>query len=243
MDSDMRAILNEPGLTSYEKIKKYDALLQRYLTLLKQGVKEEQRVSLTLHRDTSNEAPEHERSRENQTPGQDHPPSDQVVMDVLKSMPKHNRKNAEYILKKLSERSESWTSLGEFVYKGNVVKGSHMIDLLKNLMLPFKKSGAPLPRGWSDFLHTLSEVNIPISSVNNPYARDEYRRFKTEGEGASIENAKSPPSVKQRRRRRRGQITLSPHWSRSELGKNADGEPKKSLRKTTLPPRWITFSP
>ncbi|MEQ2274436.1 hypothetical protein XENORESO_022049 [Xenotaenia resolanae] len=113
-----------------------------------------------------------------------------------------------------------------------------MIDLLKNLMLPFKKAGAPLPRGWLDFLHTLSEVNIPISSVINPYARDEYRRFKTEGEG-------TPPSVKHRRTRRRRPITLSPHWSRSELEnpKNADGKSKKSLRKTTLPPRWITFSP
>ncbi|MEQ2317151.1 hypothetical protein AMECASPLE_039867 [Ameca splendens] len=104
----MRAILNEPGLTSYEKIKKYDALLQRYLTLLKQGVKEEQQVSLTLQRDT--EVPEHERSQEKQGPGQDEAPKDQVVMEVLKSLLKYNRKNAENILKKLSERSESWTS-------------------------------------------------------------------------------------------------------------------------------------
>ncbi|MEQ2276458.1 hypothetical protein XENORESO_021498, partial [Xenotaenia resolanae] len=75
LDADMRAILNEPGLTSYEKIKKYDALLQRYLTLLKQGVNEEQRVSLTLQRDT--EVPEHEWSQEKQGPGQDEALKDQ----------------------------------------------------------------------------------------------------------------------------------------------------------------------
>ena len=35
------------GMTSYEKIKKYDALLQRYLTLIKQGQIEEPRMTVT----------------------------------------------------------------------------------------------------------------------------------------------------------------------------------------------------
>ena len=41
LDDKMRAVLNETGITPYEKIRKYNALLQRYLNLLKQEGQEE----------------------------------------------------------------------------------------------------------------------------------------------------------------------------------------------------------
>lgn len=52
LDEKMRAILNEDGMNAYEKIKKYNALLQRYLALVKQGEKEERHITLTVAKDS-----------------------------------------------------------------------------------------------------------------------------------------------------------------------------------------------
>ena len=48
LDQKMRSVLDDLGLNSHEKIKRYKALLQRYLTLIKQGQREQPRVTLSL---------------------------------------------------------------------------------------------------------------------------------------------------------------------------------------------------
>lgn len=58
LDTRMRTILNEPGLNPYEKIKKYNALLQ--LTLVKQDKMDELRVTLTLYPDPLTDNPKAE---------------------------------------------------------------------------------------------------------------------------------------------------------------------------------------
>ncbi|KAI3375742.1 hypothetical protein L3Q82_004041 [Scortum barcoo] len=106
LDESMRKILNEPGLSSYEKIKKYDALLQRYLSLMKQGQKEERRMTLTLHQDSSApERPEVEPQRETERPEED-----EAMSEVLKGLPSRSRKNAEYILQKM-KNTDRWVDL------------------------------------------------------------------------------------------------------------------------------------
>lgn len=80
----------------------------------------------------------------------------------------------DYILRKLSERNY-WTTRGEFVYQGHAVRGSQLADLLKNLLLPFKRKAQTMqPTGWTSFLNVLNELNIPLSSVYNPQAREQY---------------------------------------------------------------------
>ena len=53
-----------------------------------------------------------------------------------------------------------------------------MIDLIKHLSVSYKKAQRSTPKGWSGFLNTLSELNIPLSSVNNPDAREQYSKLK-----------------------------------------------------------------
>ena len=233
LDNKMRAILDEPGMTSYEKIKKYDALLQRYLTLIKQGQIEEPRMIVTLQRDRLNDpVPESDSGETSRVHEADQLELDSTASEVLKILPKRDRRNGEYILKKLSERN-GWTSKGEFVYQGHAVKGSHLIDLLKNLLLPFKRKSPDLqPTGWISFLNTLNELNIPISSVNNPQAREQYRRLKTEPTGME-----KTPSVKPKKK-----IILSPHFLRPEQGELDEAADGRNSRRRTKPPRWFTFS-
>lgn len=129
--------INEPGLSSYEKIKKYNALLQRYLTFTKQGQKDEWRVTLTLQREQTGDRTGDQ--TDDQTADRvgvrvsDETDFDNTADEVLKNLPPRDRKNAEYIIKKLSKSDGGWNPKGEFVYRGEVVKGSHMIDLFKHL--------------------------------------------------------------------------------------------------------------
>ncbi len=51
----------------------------------------------------------------------------------LKQRTAEELKNVKYILDKMSnaKHMSSWTSSGEFVFKGQVINGSHVLDLVK----------------------------------------------------------------------------------------------------------------
>ena len=75
-----------------------------------------------------------------------------------------------------------------------------MIDLFKNLAQPNKKKTQTMPKGWTGFLNTLSVLNIPVSMVKNPQAREQYRQLRMDGDGFE---EKSPRQKRQK----------SPRWS------------------------------
>lgn len=127
-------------------------------------------MTLTLQHDQRDEPADQAQPQHS-----DHLPD--TLSEVVKSLPPRNCKNAEYIMKKISKSNVAWNSKGEFICQGQTMKGSHMIDLFKNLSLPYKKSQTSPPRGWMSFLNTLMELNIPLSSVNNPRARKQYRHL------------------------------------------------------------------
>lgn len=120
LDAKIKAILNEPGLSSYENITKYNTLLQKYLTLMKQGQKEERRVTLTLQRDLRDDPTDQaEPHYVDHLLDTQWPDPDDTLSEVIKSLPPRDRKNAEYIMKKLSKSKAGWNSKGEFIHKGH----------------------------------------------------------------------------------------------------------------------------
>lgn len=142
LDAKMRAVLDENGLEPYEKIKKYNILLQRYLALTKQG--------------------EQQQTQQQQQQGvpSSFPPAEQQDADIIENLPQRDRKNARYILNQIGRNG--WTAKGEFISHGHPVKGSHMIDLIKHLTSKRQKP----PIGWAEFFNN---VNLPRSFVTNPY--------------------------------------------------------------------------
>ncbi|CAJ1067370.1 acintoc2 [Xyrichtys novacula] len=212
LDAKMRAVLDEPGLTPHEKIKKYNALLQRYLTLMKQGQKEQRRVTLTLQRESEGREPELSNQQNGQVSSQESDDTDHVITEVLKSFPPRDRNNTEYILKKISESDKSWNAKGEFVYKGHAVKGYHMTDLLKHLSHSYKLSRSAPPTGWLEFLNTLADLNIPSYAVKNSQARDQYRALKTGTDDDQNVMAEKETTRARRRGKMKKQTTLSPTW-------------------------------
>ncbi len=62
----------------------------------------------------------------------------------------------------------SLTGSGEFMFKGHVKAGSHMLDLVKSIMAPHIIRDEYRPRGWSEFLDAFTVLNIPFSTISNP---------------------------------------------------------------------------
>lgn len=210
LDEKMKAILEDPRLNSYEKIKRYESLLRRYLTLSKQDRDEESRVTFHLPPEEAQQQVQQQVHQQvHQQVQRPREEDDEMMEEVLKSLPPRDRKNARYIMQKLAEGGGGWTKRGEFVYKGDAVRGSHMIDLFKNLSLSFKSKNQTRPKGWNAFLTTLVETNIPSSSIHNRRARDQYARLK------SVEEEEEGGQTPARRGRKpsRVKITLSPTWT------------------------------
>lgn len=232
LDTHMREILEDPGLDNYEKAKKYETLLQKYLTLNKQDLREK----------TGSAAP--------------HSEPDPVLKEILSRLPQRHHQNVEYILNKLSEGGGGWRADGAFVFKGSPVIGSHILDLIRQLVSSLRTdNGMP---GWDVFLSALASVNLPSSCVTNPQAKSEFNSVRL--------------GVKNRSERKKN-ITLSPTWTfkdkefspgpsttpihtkRRKSKRNihlkefspgqstTPTQPKRRKSKRNIhPPKWLTFA-
>lgn len=211
LDEKIKDVLEDRSLSQYEKIKKYESLMQRYLSLVKQGEKEIQNTAVTLARDTShhhqlqsalktpakeNEEDENAGAREEE----DVVKSEESWSELVQNFPHAYRKNAIYVVKKLLEHGRKWTRRNEFIYQNDVVRGSHMTDLLKHLTATGKSAVMPAPRGWEEFLQTLYEINIPESVVSNPRAREQFRDVKLDGGLLVGDNSRDRVSRSKKRR-------------------------------------------
>ncbi len=58
--------------------------------------------------------------------------------------------------------------LENLFFKGRVINGSHMLDLVKSITAPHTIRDEYRPRGWSEFLDAFAVLNIPFSTVTNP---------------------------------------------------------------------------
>ncbi len=79
---------------------------------------------------------------------------DQIINEILNNVPQRSLKNIQFILNKMSNAKQlsSWTDSGEFVFKGHVITGSHMLDLVKSITAPHTIRDEYRSRGWSEFL-------------------------------------------------------------------------------------------
>ena len=164
LDTEMKNILDRNDVTEDEKIKLYNHTLSRYLTLDHQR-KQPLEMKLTSKDpvSTSDDIKEQvSTSNTNDTMDQKHT----LESDVLGSVPVTLRKKAERLLKHLkADRNViDWNQRGEIIAEGNIVKGSHLIDLIKDTLRKRKDFN---PRGWKEFNKALAVLNTPQDLVGN----------------------------------------------------------------------------
>lgn len=116
-------------MNQHEKAKQYTSLLQRYLSLVKQGELETNTLTLSLPQPSlSTDTPEAQA-----VPSADK--GDEMFKEILNNVPSRSKKNAQYILEKMVSSWDiaSWSKTGEFVFNGVVIPGSHVFDLVSNV--------------------------------------------------------------------------------------------------------------
>ncbi|MGH0154651.1 UNVERIFIED_CONTAM: hypothetical protein FKN15_027844 [Acipenser sinensis] len=98
----------------------------------------------------------------------------------MRSVPHRSKRNAEFILQAMIQNSSttSWNDQGEFILRGNVVRGTHMVDLIKTATGVSNVTDRRAPAGWDEFLEGLACINIPNSVIPNTQTRSRVQAFK-----------------------------------------------------------------
>lgn len=188
LDQAMGEILKQSDVDVYEKAKRYSSILQRYLAMVKQGEQEKGVITLSLPEENSKEDP------------RDNDAEDDIISEVLKHMPKRNKRNAEFIMASLARNNEqlSWTKQGEIIVNNKSVPGSHLYDLVKSVTSYHNSAGQSRPTGWNLFLKTLANLNVPLSVIPNTAVRRSIAAFKTVTSPGDISPLRTPTSNRNR---------------------------------------------
>ncbi len=210
LDVAIRNILQRSDLDSYGKAKLYSSVLQRFLTIVKQGDLASDTLTLTL--------PKPDGDGSGTTVNEPTPASnnvvdvqDEIVDEILHNVPQRSLKNVKFILNKMSNAKHlsTWTNTGEFVFKGRVINGSHMLDLVKSITAPHTIRDEYRPRGWSEFLDAFAVLNIPFSTVTNPQVKRSIEGLK--GKSITQTHQMSPEIPTPLKKRRGKRVVATSH--------------------------------
>ena len=94
------------------------------------------------------------------------------IEDIARTLGKPYRHKAKEILKliqRIGPHIFTWTNTGEIVYKGQIIKGSNIIDLMRSIM--YKTSKISNLLGSVEFEEILKEMNVPLSLIGNVESR------------------------------------------------------------------------
>ena len=211
LDREMSDILSSKQLDDEAKAVLYNQVLQRYLTYYDQRKGQPLHVKLTTPKPVETRKPDEssEETSKESTAGAETIPTSAVEQEAIKSVPKLYKTGARQLLDKIKENSHllNWNEKGELLYENNPIYGSHMLDLV-NDMLRHRKGFEPV--GWSVFARGLARMNVPENIVRNPQRQSAIREFKTRVREETPESptrwlptpptTSSAPVKKQRRR-------------------------------------------
>ena len=210
LDSEMNDILSSKELDDEAKATLYNQVLRRYLTYYDQGKGQPLHVKLTTPKSVETPKPDVVSSEETSKESTEEAETTSAVgQEVIKSVPKLYKTGARQLLDKIKENRDvlHWNDKGELVYENKPISGSHMVDLV-NDMLRHRKGFEPV--GWSVFARGLAQMSVPENIVRNPQRQSAIREFKTRVREETPESptrwlptpptTSSAPVKKQRRR-------------------------------------------
>lgn len=112
--------------------------------------------------------------------------------NIVKSLPKSSQAEGELLLNHLKNHPDviKWNDRGEIIFKGDVIPGSNLTDLISNVTTMRKSSIPLLPQ--TVFLKALSETNTPESWIRNRTSKKLLQSYKSVKE----QNPFTPPKKK-----------------------------------------------
>ncbi len=177
LDKELKETLQRHDVSPYDKVQIYNQILQRYMTYYTKSVNRPISVKVT-----------------NPTPPP--PPIDAVgaqdaqqvdepavqpkdTTSLLTNFPVSMVKKGQTILNLIqnSKGVLDWNQQGELVRDGEVIPGSHISDLVYDV-LQYNKGVGFEPRGWEMFLQGLAKLNVPERLISNSNRRRTLQQIK-----------------------------------------------------------------
>ena len=150
LDGKMRDILERRDITDEEKVKLYEDALALYTTYRQKALAPFPPPSLP------------------QQPPKPSIPERQFIDDVITSVPRALRGKAEQLTKTVL-REMTWSPKGELVVDGQVLPGTHIVDLINDAIRQRKKFRAA---GRDTFVEGLTQMNVPRELIGNQELRE-----------------------------------------------------------------------
>lgn len=163
MDSHMKTILDNKSMNIHDKAEAYHQTLRRYLHRLDEFKKQPLGTVIT-------QPPASALSHDPPTTTPASLPSfteDKMATRLLDSLGTVNKKKAQLLLQHIYDHPDlAWNDHGEFVYQGQRLEKSNLIDLVNDAIR--KRKSSPPPYGWQQFVSALGKTNIPLEAIGNP---------------------------------------------------------------------------
>lgn len=164
LDEEMHATLQRDDLSTEDKVKAYDQILQRFLVYDdKYRNRPPVKVQVVKNKDSKLD----ESVKTDATVGTDPMESkkDPIEEDILLSVPTSMRGKAERLLNKIKTKSDmGWNDRGELIFKGKVIEDTNVVDLVNDVLRRRKHFE---PRGWQVFSTGLRESNVPQDLIGH----------------------------------------------------------------------------
>ena len=146
------------------------------------------------------------------------------VQKVAESVPKTFRKKAEQLVTLVEEapsRVLRFNEAGELVVGGQRIEGTHVIDLINDML---RKRKSFNPHGWQKFAHALATLRPPQELIGN---EDRWRFMQREGREHSTAS--------------RGRISLDESRDMYARASHLPSPEKKRRAKPETSPVWFPY--
>ena len=184
LDAGMQTALTREDLPVEERLQQYDQSLARYMNVYDKFNPTANVVEPKIVAEPKTVEP----------PVKD---SDPLKEETLNSVPPSMKRKAEQLWHRMkASQIVDWNEKGELKYKGNVVKGSNVVDLVNDVLRQRKRFN---PTGWEVFAEALREENVPQNLIGHDkrwdYIRGTPRQRKDSVDDTFATPMKTPAST------------------------------------------------
>ncbi|KAJ8025633.1 hypothetical protein HOLleu_33245 [Holothuria leucospilota] len=167
LEEQLSSVLSDPRLDDATKMKRYSEVLQRYTVY---HAKANEPLKVRVLPETSSSV----------QPG-DNLQKRVIEQDVIESVPRAYKSKATQLLGKIASNDSGldWTDRGELVVNDHTIKGSHIVDLVNDMM---RKRKSATPIGMDEFTKALARINTPRELVDNPDRWQDLSRWRDLGD-------------------------------------------------------------
>ena len=185
LNQDMHRVLNDTQMTDFDKALAHQQLLQRYRVLTDHWQERQDNNINIRARESAFPVATTTTFADAVTP----PPPLSWKDQVLSSLPVMFHKRATSLLNHLDHVKDlAWTPAGEMIHRGRKIPGSHLVDLVEDMM---RRQKTTEPVGWRQFASALKRSNVPKEFI----ARDARRRWMKTHSSYDVDTDQSPRSL------------------------------------------------